>query len=827
MGKSYAEYCEELLKALDMGRDAELDKLARYAEARDAEIESIRAKRDAEIESIRAKREAEVEKSRAERDAALGAVGKGTGPPPVPSFPGGPPRLDQLMKQSAKPAVSREEMQAELLSKTERRGKGTASLSGEEVRQWKERIRDDLPKGAEGLKKLWADIGEAGHLKGAVAVLPLKKEVAKQVLENAKYLSAVAADPGFCAELVGTALDDKDLKCGPEDLKRALGEHEAAVASKVLAKKCSDKIGEGWKGWMLGAADAQHLNDREECLAAEVYNKLWNDRKYDDIVLLMKKGVDVTQPKEMPGFSGGREGFYSGFIQPLEHVLAKYVSRIPKIAEIGDEEEKQKVAGAAKLLEALGNSGQARIMTSYEAVKDSDVMRAWEEKGGTFWGWEDIRGTYVDCARASADKKGERQLRMMDIWQAVSPILGNVGYEKLLQDPDKAVDEFVAAGEAAARLREEYKNRDEKFWEDFRAKSRSFLLRLAQQTPIGDLELAKKRGLDPDKFMGARACKEGLHWAKENNDPVFYCLDGLDIENALDYRKVKHDRMRAGMEPGGPSHGKVITFSEIREVLRNWDDLKEHVKFFEMGKFIDPQKVEGWRKQMYARRRDAGDVPAPDKKEFKDELDRLDDELYEWVDDAEMLGIVRAAKNLKLAATAKDLGVMRRLLDDATFKPLYDWNLLPSGLGKVYDAASNSDDPSQALAQLRLLERALQGVADELRKPLEDRLLRPLQELASLRALGHDPEELGPGGRGELLTVVQKVIAATDAETLIGLLRGEASKLLAAEGHVEAIVNAYETKSFDARREDDLQSAIDDIQLEPVRKRLRELLLPA
>src|SRR5262249_23215453 len=156
----------------------------------------------------------------------------------------------------------------------------------------------------------------------------------------------------------------------------------------------------------------------------------------------------------------------------------------------------------------------------------------------------------------------------------------------------------------AAKEKEEYKDRDEKFWEDFRKKGKSFLLRLAKQTPIGELELAEKRGLEPDKFMNAKACKEGLHWANEGEkkDPVYYCMDGLDIENALDYRKVKHDRMQAALDSTGPSHGKVITFSEIREVLRNWKDMKGNVKFFFQGKFIEEKEVEGWIKKMNARK---------------------------------------------------------------------------------------------------------------------------------------------------------------------------------------------------------------------------------
>src|SRR5262249_32376783 len=297
-------------------------------------------------------------------------------------------------------------------------------------------------------------------------------------------------------------------------------------------------------------------------------------------------GVDAAQPKETTdykryGETSKQEGRYSGFVQPLEHVLAKYVSRVPKLAtsdkeiakqqkdiEAGKQElraagfkgkqtgsdlryehiygmnfpspekskeaselinkleseegrlsklekEKEKLTGAEKLLKALEETGKARIMTDYTKVKDTPVMKEWEKTGGTFWGFEDIRGTYVDCARANPDKKGERQLRMMDIWMAISGATTKEGYEKLLRDPEKTVEEFVVAGEKAAKEKEEYKDRDEKFWTDFREKGKSFLLRLAKQTPIDDLELAKKRGLEPDKFMNAKACKEGLHWANE------------------------------------------------------------------------------------------------------------------------------------------------------------------------------------------------------------------------------------------------------------------------------------------------------------------------
>src|SRR5262249_61873318 len=156
-------------------------------------------------------------------------------------------------------------------------------LTTNEKENWTRKIQDGLGKNADSIKKLLQDMDGDQRLKQVGEGKNLKKGLAKQVLENEKHLEAVAADPDLCAELVSRALDDKDdkdLVCDRDRLKKGLGEHEAAVAAKVLARKCADEVPDGWKGWMLDKADVKVLNDRKEGLAAEVYNKMWNAQKY-------------------------------------------------------------------------------------------------------------------------------------------------------------------------------------------------------------------------------------------------------------------------------------------------------------------------------------------------------------------------------------------------------------------------------------------------------------------------------------------------------------------------------------------------------------------
>src|SRR5262249_42535273 len=158
-----------------------------------------------------------------------------------------------------------------------------------------------------------------------------------------------------------------------------------------------------------------------------------------------------------------------------------------------------------------------------------------ERNPGTIWGFEDIRMPFVQAAHETA--KGDQPLRMMELWKAVEESLSVKGYGKLLDNPEEAADEYAEYG---ASLLD--KNTSKTYIENFKKDAKAYLLEFAAQMPKGTFARdklegrGKKRvseaaGIIPGKFMGGLACKAGLWWAKKEKKPVYYCLDGVDMDD--------------------------------------------------------------------------------------------------------------------------------------------------------------------------------------------------------------------------------------------------------------------------------------------------------
>ena len=82
--------------------------------------------------------------------------------------------------------------------------------------------------------------------------------------------------------------------------------------------------------WVWAKADPTDWNKRENGTSAQVFNSLWNARNFEQMAKLIGRKFDAGQAHntEKDEGRGSREGVWSGFVQPLEHLLGNYVKRV-------------------------------------------------------------------------------------------------------------------------------------------------------------------------------------------------------------------------------------------------------------------------------------------------------------------------------------------------------------------------------------------------------------------------------------------------------------------------------------------------------------------
>src|SRR6185369_2325829 len=240
------------------------------------------------------------------------------------------------------------------------------------------------------------------------------------------------------------------------DVLKSLGTKTSPVAQRVLLEKTKGPVGDGATSrWMWDAVELEDWNAKDKGIGAQVYNSLWNNGDYDQICKVIEKGVNPGQAhslgQDTGRGSGKKEGIWSGFIQPMEHLLGNYVRKVHQLEEDPDAfsgDDLKKVQGAQKVLNAL--KGKSSILTDYKEIRDSKAMEAFNDKPGTIWGFEDVRLPYVQAAREK--DKGNQPLRMWELWKAVEKALNQNGYDELLQNPDEAIKKFVEEGKKAVAL---------------------------------------------------------------------------------------------------------------------------------------------------------------------------------------------------------------------------------------------------------------------------------------------------------------------------------------------------------------------------------------
>jgi hypothetical protein len=484
--------------------------------------------------------------------------------------------------------------------------------------------------------------------------------VGKQMFKSQSKREKLRANPRLGGVLLSSidpkALEDVDLSKTFRDAK-----NEVLGEALLLISQRAPKSGEETETH-LNTLDPEFFKRLIEEIPPEVWNnktattgvlkglgaricmELWNSGGYEQAGQLIEYGVDTSLATRVTDdVKGDREGFYSGFVQPLEHIIAKYLSSVDKLntedADDWSELQKQKVAGAKKIFETLGEDSVS--LTKWSDVQNCEMMEEFVKAPGTIWGFEDVRGPYVQAAHET--DKGSRPLRMWELWDAIG--LNAKSYAELLEDPEgfaekqvNSAAEVIASG-SSTRVNYDHIDDLETFVKEFKKSAKALLLEFAAQLPKGTYtSVSKKAGFEDGKFIGALACKAGLWLAKEQGEPVYYCLDGINMDDVTNYKKMKNAAIDDFLKGKNKKrHDEVITMVEVREILKHWDELKDEdgnsvVKFVLKGKILTGEQLEKkiaeWQKAM-AKVDQKNPTPAPDFNGFSAELNKVDDKLLE------------------------------------------------------------------------------------------------------------------------------------------------------------------------------------------------------
>lgn len=459
-------------------------------------------------------------------------------------------------------------------------------------------------------------------------------------------------------------------------------------------------------GWIFSEVIVSQWNNRETELAARGFNLLWTAGDYDRICELITGGVDCTlSAKAWDG--PAREGVYTGYIQPLTHVLGRYLKRVSQLQPpTGPESfEMTKVRGAAQVIQAIrALKLPPAILLDYSEVKKCKVITLFEKEPGTFWGFEDVRLPYVLAARET--KQGQRPLRMLDMWDAISPVF--LRYKEFVANPTKVIAEVVAEGIESVRKgvkegKREYEgiNPDD-YIPAFEAMCKDFLEFFAGRRPYAAyLEAAVRSGKFPGKLLPAYACKVGIHWSARKKLPLYYCLDGLDLADVLSYKKYKIKEINAYLAALGKkdqellSHGpfqEVITLAEVREIIRYWEKFSSVTQFVREGNAIDRKEADTmvrlWRDKL--EESEAGLV-----REWGP-LTRFNEEIYELNDNHEFWeGIAgtkdrwkcfKEARTIELAASNVVSPTLLLAVLQEDCETLRKYQLLPDGFVSMFES---------------------------------------------------------------------------------------------------------------------------------------------
>jgi hypothetical protein len=201
-----------------------------------------------------------------------------------------------------------------------------------------------------------------------------REQIRRQMLATDEGRRALAARPRF-GGVVLSAVDPKSLE--NTDLKATFGQEVLAEALLATIRKKQPGTGEtlnrdihhdpalfrclAEQGTKI---DSDVWNDkvttigaRKRGLGPRVCQALWNSGEYDLICKLIEHGVDTSLAAPADPFQTG-SGVYSGFVQPIQHVISKHLRDVAALEDGSiplQDRNKAPATGAKKILDTLNS----------------------------------------------------------------------------------------------------------------------------------------------------------------------------------------------------------------------------------------------------------------------------------------------------------------------------------------------------------------------------------------------------------------------------------------------------------------------------------------
>jgi hypothetical protein len=539
----------------------------------------------------------------------------------------------------------------------------------------------------------WGNVRLAFEANSADAA-NVREMIARETLSHPEGRAALCKDLRLAADVLSVAPAALIEKSG---ILAELGPQKGRVAGLAADRIASQQLQDPAPpydstrmGLLLANVSRDDLNDPNNGLGPRLCALEWKHGNYDALCNLIEGGVDTSRSVRA---GVGEAGTYSDFVTPLQHTIQRFLPHIYTL-EHGDtsgwtEKDFKLVSGVAKVFEALRKTNTAVTLTKWEDVKNSELVREFEDNPGTIWGFKKIRGPYVTAAHVP--DKGIRPVRRMEIWDAVEQVAKGDLFTRFVSDPANMTNQIV--GEAMTRLMTLYDTDDrfadvryclagqkdpegtkKTFMAQYEAAIRVYFQELAGQLPklssiqpsrdmggwmvptITDddrrISIADQAGVHQSKLMGTVLCKTGLYAAKAQGDTVYYCLDGINLDDVVNYKKVKNLAISQFLAEGGVAysdnpHRPVVTLLEVREIIKNWKDLEETVKFCLNGEIYTGEKlnklVTALHQGMERAKSEAGRTPAPPRVQFTHELAAIDPTLLQRMDEWAQSQIKRGA----------------------------------------------------------------------------------------------------------------------------------------------------------------------------------------
>lgn len=334
--------------------------------------------------------------------------------------------------------------------------------------------------------------------------------------------------------------------------------------------------------------------------------------KYELVIELLKKGFDCNAFQDKGPATGSSDRSIVGQIcEDLANKKGSLDKLIRAVQERGGDLLTWNEVCQSSLVK------KATLMLESDQFKNQPCM---------FYGFEAMRLPYVEAVKSDGkDVRG--LLRMKDMWDIAVKLARSSRFTEIQEGGSSALEKLIDDNKSKLKL--QTKDLDQVF--DYL----SFVIR-PEEDLFHSVDSLEKKYLNKGNLIITRLCKKGVDWVCQRGGVILSVIDDVDEDDLLNYRDLKRLRI-AQMEDslGGriplrkQGVQKIITYSEIRHMLRNYQSLRKHsggVFFFHLGQELTEQEVHNLRCEF--ERVNIGTIPSDDAKTEIPKILRRSSELW-------------------------------------------------------------------------------------------------------------------------------------------------------------------------------------------------------